>query len=90
MMCNCTSENPFTRKLCGEMDSGFSPAGCPGMTESSPALWIASLRNDEMHCMPATYQPDGQINKNLSIPSHQNIPLAPSGKSVIESARLTR
>jgi hypothetical protein len=39
--------------------------------------------------MSATYQLDGQITKSLSIPSRENIPLAPSGKSVIESARLT-
>ena len=31
-MCNCTSENRSGRVRCREMDSGFSPAGCPGMT----------------------------------------------------------
>jgi hypothetical protein len=33
LMCNCTSENPFLRRVCGAMDSGFSPAGYPGMTK---------------------------------------------------------
>jgi hypothetical protein len=33
LMCNCTSENPFLRIVCGAMDSGFGPAGCPGMTK---------------------------------------------------------
>jgi len=23
LMCNCTSENPFLRRVCGAMDSGF-------------------------------------------------------------------
>ena len=32
----------------------------------------------------------GKSLKSLSIPSRKNIPLAPSGKSVINSARLTR
>jgi hypothetical protein len=55
------------------MDSGFSPAGCPGMTA----------------CIEAKYKlPDGQITStsntvNLSIPSRKNIRLAPSGKSVM-------
>jgi hypothetical protein len=31
----------------------------------------------------ATKQPDGQISKNLSSPRAKNIPLNPSGKSVI-------
>jgi hypothetical protein len=32
---------------------------------------------------PATKQPDGQITKSLSSPSMKNIPLSPSGKSLI-------
>jgi hypothetical protein len=31
----------------------------------------------------ATNQPDGQISKSLSRPSRKNIPLSPSGKSVV-------
>ena len=30
------ARNPTGCKRCSEMDSGFSPAGCPGMTEDSP------------------------------------------------------
>jgi hypothetical protein len=33
--------------------------------------------------MRATKQPDGQISKNLSRPARKNIPLSPSGKSLI-------
>ena len=48
------------------------------------------LRKHDLMFAAATIQHDGQIKKSLSIPSHKNIPLAPSGKSVIKSARLTR
>jgi hypothetical protein len=44
---------------------------------------MASARNDEMTSPSATNWPDGQINKSLSSRSRKNIPLAPSGKSVI-------
>jgi hypothetical protein len=40
-------------------------------------------RNDEVGSSGATKQPDGQITKSLSSPSDKNIPLSPSGKSVI-------
>jgi len=40
-------------------------------------------RNDDVEAVDATKQPDGQINKSLSSPSLKNIPLTPSGKSVI-------
>jgi hypothetical protein len=33
--------------------------------------------------MGAAKQPDGQISKNLSSPLRKNIPLSPSGKSLI-------
>ena len=51
------------------------------------ASQLTQARTD---AVAATIQHDGQIKKSLSIPSHKNIPLAPSGKSVIKSARLTR
>jgi hypothetical protein len=38
---------------------------------------------DEVKQTGATKQPDGQITKNLSSPPAKNIPLSPSGKSVI-------
>src|SRR5689334_30806 len=31
------ARNPFLRAVCGPMDSGFSPAGCPGMTKEYDA-----------------------------------------------------
>ena len=37
----------------------------------------------QFQCATTTNQPDGQITKSLSILSRKNIPLAPSGKSVI-------
>src|SRR5882757_6925853 len=40
-------------------------------------------RNDEVALSRATKQPDGQISKNLSSPLTKNIPLSPSGKSVV-------
>jgi hypothetical protein len=40
-------------------------------------------RNHEHASPPATKQPDGQITKSLSSPSRKNIPLSPSGKSLI-------
>src|SRR5258707_9892151 len=36
---------------------------------------------DDVAALGATKQPDGQISKILSSPSHKNIPLNPSGKS---------
>jgi hypothetical protein len=33
----------------------------------------------EVASSPAANQPDGQIGKNLSSPSHKNIPLSPTG-----------
>jgi hypothetical protein len=41
------------------------------------------VRNDEVGSAGATKQPDGQISKNLSSPAAKNIPLSPSGKSLI-------
>jgi len=43
----------------------------------------SSARNNNVKAMPATHRPDGQITENLSSPSRKNIPLNPSGKSVI-------
>jgi len=42
--------------------------------------------------MAATKQRDGQITQNLSSPSDKNIPVVPSGKSVVflRASRLTR
>ena len=40
------------------------------------------LRKSNAPALPATSQPDGQINKSLSIPSRKNISLPSSGKSV--------
>jgi hypothetical protein len=40
-------------------------------------------RNDDVETSGATKQPDGQITQNLSSPLAKNIPLAPSGKSVV-------
>jgi hypothetical protein len=40
-------------------------------------------RNDEVAFVRATKQRDGQITPNLSILPQKNIPLAPSGKSLI-------
>src|SRR5882757_3613764 len=40
-------------------------------------------RNDEVALSRATKQPDGQISKNLSSPPTKNIPLSPSGKSMV-------
>jgi hypothetical protein len=46
-----------------------------------------SRPDDRMHfdveARDATKQPDGQISKNLSSPVEKNIPLSPSGKSLI-------
>jgi hypothetical protein len=47
-------------------------------------------RNDEESFSLRHINPTGKSLKSLSIPSRKNIPLAPSGKSVINSARLTR
>jgi hypothetical protein len=47
-------------------------------------------RNVKMTSSGATNWHDGQITKSMSISSRKNIPLAPSGKSMTESARLTR
>jgi hypothetical protein len=46
--------------------------------------------NDEVASSVRQSNATGKSLKNLSIPSHKNIPLAPSGKSVINSARLTQ
>jgi hypothetical protein len=40
-------------------------------------------RNDDVVAFGATNQLDGQISKSLSTPRTKNIPLPPSGKSVI-------
>jgi hypothetical protein len=40
-------------------------------------------RNDEIASSRATNWHDGQITKSLSSRSRKNIPLAPSGKSMI-------
>jgi hypothetical protein len=40
-------------------------------------------RNDEVGSSDATKELDGQITKSLSTPSHKNIPLNPSGKSML-------
>ena len=40
-------------------------------------------RNDNVDAVGATNQHDGQITKSLSTLLRENIPLAPSGKSVI-------
>jgi hypothetical protein len=40
-------------------------------------------RKHEHAFSPATNQPDGQITESLSSPSRKNIPLSPSGKSLI-------
>jgi hypothetical protein len=40
-------------------------------------------RNDDIEAAGATNRPDGQITQNLSSPRAKNIPLSPSGKSVI-------
>jgi hypothetical protein len=40
-------------------------------------------RNDDVDALGATQQPDGQISKSLSSRRVKNIPLSPSGKSVI-------
>jgi hypothetical protein len=39
--------------------------------------------NDEVKALDATKQPDGQIRKILSSPLLKNIPLSPSGKSLV-------
>jgi hypothetical protein len=39
--------------------------------------------NDDVEALGATKQPDGQISKNLSSPQLKNIPLSPSGKSLV-------
>src|SRR5882757_686156 len=44
---------------------------------------LRCARNDELDISRATNQPDGQISKNLSSPPTKNIPLSPSGKSVV-------
>ncbi len=40
-------------------------------------------RNNDLDAAGATKQPDGQITKILSSPFRKNIPLSPSGKSMI-------
>ena len=42
-----------------------------------------SVRNDENRVPHAANWHDGQITENLSSPSHKNIPLNMSGKSVV-------
>jgi len=39
--------------------------------------------NDDVAAAHAAKQPDGQISKNLSSPRLKNIPLSPSGKSLV-------
>jgi hypothetical protein len=56
-------------------------------TDSAQVLRVYGLlrfaRNDDVPASAATKQPDGQISKILSSPLHKNIPLSPSGKSLI-------
>jgi hypothetical protein len=40
-------------------------------------------RNNDLDAVGATKQLDGQITKGLSSPFRKNIPLSPSGKSMI-------
>ena len=54
----------------------------------TPSRWwkyglLRFARNDELHCRVRQINPTGKSPKSLSIPSRKNIPLAPSGKSVI-------
>jgi hypothetical protein len=44
---------------------------------------LRCARNDEMRCRVRHNNPTGKSPKSLSILSSKNIPLAPSGKSVI-------
>jgi hypothetical protein len=52
-------------------------------TQLRSADCVALARNNDLDAAGATKQPDGQITKSLSSPSRKNIPLSPSGKSVI-------
>jgi hypothetical protein len=61
----------------------------PCFSESGYGL-LRCARNDEMAILRATNWHDGQITKSLSIPSRKNIPLSPSGKSVILIRACTR
>jgi hypothetical protein len=56
-----------------------------GSRPNSPALSELRrlARNSNLDATGATKQPDGQISKKLSSPHVENIPLSPSGKSVI-------
>ena len=56
------------------MDSGLDAAHRPGMTEES---FESKYQFRDKTTRRANHA------KRLSIPSHKNIPLAPSGKSVI-------
>jgi hypothetical protein len=69
------------------------------MSEATSGICLFSFCHDadagnvcDPHCFarkrnpdeaPASKQPDGQITKSLSIPSRKNIPLNPTGKSVL-------
>jgi hypothetical protein len=55
LMCNCTSENPFLRRVCGVMDSGFSPAGCPGMTKG-----CLTIESEQAASAPFSLPPCGE------------------------------
>jgi len=50
---------------------------------AEPVIGRAFARNDENTISHAANRPDGQITKSLTSPSHKNILLSPSGKSLI-------
>jgi len=89
LMCNCTSENPFLRRVCGVMDSGFSPAGCPGMTkgcltfESESDRLFSPIARELICWRGAPRAPTSPCASELSDPG-QGARMAPSDNLAME------
>src|SRR5947207_10763636 len=61
--------------------TGSTHPTCCAIAPCGPASSRAQAKSSDP---AATKQPDGQITKKLSSPSHKNIPLNPSGKSSLK------
>jgi len=89
LMCNCTSENPFLRRVCGVMDSGVSPAGCPGMTkgcltfESESDRLFSPIARELICWRGAPRAPTSPCASELSDPG-QGARMAPSDNLAME------
>jgi hypothetical protein len=64
---------------CDHASVGFAKSS----THATPCELRRLARKQNLETRAATKQPDGQITRNLSSPLSKNIPLNPSGKSVI-------